>query len=356
MSQLDWHTPFWTGAAPTRRRTAQTSRKRRRRAAGATAASFGGKARRKCRVDAAEAAVGNVLALVGPQSEPDTDASDERAHSSGSDLVTDSGSCSGSDEHSSGSSSGSSAGLGDDSGDDDGPPPDGRSGADTASPSKLDVVADIVDVDIADMFEGDMGAVAPDISAVDLAESVAPDSPGIGTSAHRDPSRAPSPASPSDSDEDLESAFLAVDDDQDALLPPPPGFGPPRARRGYSTVRTVGGWIVYNTTTQINGHCGNPAHGKCHFDKRVTYSTKANRSGQGRPLGAIALWLALGEECSREEHQALKAWVCSRAAFDDRCLYRAFLHDDVDTQFLFMDEAERPKYDDTDSEPEVIPN
>jgi hypothetical protein len=40
--------------------------------------------------------------------------------------------------------------------------------------------------------------------------------------------------------------------------------------------------------TQLNAHC--LVHERCHFDKTTNKSLARGRSGQGRPLGALALW------------------------------------------------------------------
>lgn len=142
-----------------------------------------------------------------------------------------------------------------------------------------------------------------------------------------------------------------------AVGPPAGGHarGPPRLREGWRYVEVSNGWVVYNNEgTMLNGHCGVVGHGRCHWDRTTRESRSARRAGQGRPLGALSLWFALGPECqSQQEHQQLKRWVCSRAAFGDRVRYREYLHDCANAEELF--ELERPKYDDTDSEPECLP-
>ena len=76
-------------------------------------------------------------------------------------------------------------------------------------------------------------------------------------------------------------------------------------------------WPNNNNT---NAHCGNASHEHCHVD-RVSYSSsRANRRGQGRPLGALALWLAMSDSGSRDEHQAINRSACSRSARKDRRL------------------------------------
>ena len=102
--------------------------------------------------------------------------------------------------------------------------------------------------------------------------------------------------------------------EEESSVPPPPA-APPALRAGWQYVEVHSGFIVFDEpTTSLNAHCGNPAHERCHFDEKVHFSTVANRSGQGRPLGALSLWLAGSFEMSRGEHQQWKKWVCSRAA------------------------------------------
>ena len=79
-----------------------------------------------------------------------------------------------------------------------------------------------------------------------------------------------------------------------------------------------------------------------------------HREGQGRPMGAVGLWLFWSDVVTREEHQALKKWVCARAQQGERAFHRSRLHDCIACAELF-DDVERQKRDDTDSEPEIIP-
>ena len=130
------------------------------------------------------------------------------------------------------------------------------------------------------------------------------------------------------------------------------------ARTG-TTSKFLGGHIVWNEpasgcTTQISAHCGNPDHQRCHFDLSAEESAFLSRSGQGRPLGALALWLALCDHGDRADHQAIKSWVCSRAALQDRIYWRDVLRWSADG-FLIFSEKERLRRDDTESEPEEIP-
>ena len=67
------------------------------------------------------------------------------------------------------------------------------------------------------------------------------------------------------------------------------------------------------------------------------------------------MWLSIGDEGTREQHQEMKKWCCSRAAGRDRQVQRQNLHDDPEAQDLFED-RELQKYDDEESELEVIPH
>ncbi len=117
-----------------------------------------------------------------------------------------------------------------------------------------------------------------------------------------------------------------------------------------------GGWIVFNDPrTQLNAHCDNKDHGRCHFDKNALASARRARRGQGRPLGALALWLSCGDCASKAEHAELKKWVCSRATREGRIHYRDSLRFLPGAEELLNGE-EFPQDLGSDSEPECIPN
>ena len=69
----------------------------------------------------------------------------------------------------------------------------------------------------------------------------------------------------------------------------------------------------------------------------------------------MALWLALSDVATREEHQELKTWVASAAARPDRLLYRQRLHDNEGAWEVFEEDMERDRLDDEFSEPEIVP-
>ena len=133
-----------------------------------------------------------------------------------------------------------------------------------------------------------------------------------------------------------------------------PEVQPPKLRHGWSYFAVDGGHIVFGPNKEINGHCGNPLHGKCHWDKTTKWHKAKHRDLQGRPSGALKLWLFCSDVGSREEHQSLKHWASSAASKPDREWHRARLHELPGSDVLF--DRERDKYDDTDSEPEYIPN
>ena len=63
----------------------------------------------------------------------------------------------------------------------------------------------------------------------------------------------------------------------------------------------------------------------------------------------------MGEDCAtHDDHARLKKWVSSRSAKERRRYYRQVLHDTPHAAELF-DGLERPRFDDTSSEPDVIP-
>ena len=162
------------------------------------------------------------------------------------------------------------------------------------------------------------------------------------------PVPASSTSSSSSSDSSDSSAQESSSAVEEALAPPP------RLPPGYHYIAVCGGHLVYSEK-QINAHCGNPVHGRCHFDKSTRESASRNRGGQGRPLGALALWLYCSDVATREEHQDLKCWVCAPAQQRERAWHRERLHEQLDAAPLFDEQIERAKRDDSDSEPEQIP-
>ena len=181
-------------------------------------------------------------------------------------------------------------------------------------------------------------------------------------------SRADDPPDDSDHEEDSlfggeidldtgdSSSSSSSDIDEVDDLPPPPPVAAPRLRIGWQYVEFVAGYIVYNDpTTNINAHCGNAAHGRCHWDKRVTESSSAHRRGQGRPLGALALWLAMAHDLDTQaEHQKAKEWISSRLAREDRIRYREFWRQALGTDDLF-ESGREARRSDTSSEPDIVP-
>ena len=133
------------------------------------------------------------------------------------------------------------------------------------------------------------------------------------------------------------------------------GVAIPRFRAGWNYFEFLQGYIVWNSpTTMFSAHCNNPAHGRCHFDLSASESNHSRRLGQGRPLGALAFWLALSDTGSREHHQAIKVLVCSSRSFNERRRWRQILRE-VPGSYVLFDALERLKRDDTDSEPDELP-
>jgi hypothetical protein len=227
-----------------------------------------------------------------------------------------------------------------------------------------DVVADIMDDDIVECLPGVFAGSSSKAPAKNSEPSGPPsgDMPESGGGNGHD--RAiehindanDTSSSSSSASSDIASADLVDSDIIGEVQVEPPPHAPPALRHGWRYAQVEGGWIVYNTDpgTNLNGHCGNPAHPRCHFDKVTSASRVANRSGQGRPLGALALWLAASDDCpTREEHQLMKPWVLSHAARHERVCWRERLHDLPGCEELF--EMERPKRDDSESEPDIVP-
>ena len=122
---------------------------------------------------------------------------------------------------------------------------------------------------------------------------------------------------------------------------------PPDLRAGWDYVRVTGGFIVYDAapTRHINAHCTNKAHGpSCHFNKVSYGNPRRGREGQGRPLGALALWLFAGDCETKAEHAEWKAIVCAREAKPEREFHRQNLHEQPHCAKLF-ENRERPKMD-----------
>jgi hypothetical protein len=226
-----------------------------------------------------------------------------------------------------------------------------------------DVVPDIMDDDIAECMP-DFVDAGCGLGSSDGAELPAPDLAVIAAfSAHRDraepePAPPPPPWAPAvhqevGSDSDVCSDDMAIFSAAELGEITAP---PPKVRKGWKYVAVEGGYMVFNEPcTQLHAHCGNASHKKCHWDKVAYESKHGSRAGQGRPLGCLALWLAhSAETATREEHQQVKKWCSSRASQSERAVYRELLRQDPITEELFQDK-ERPKRDDSSSEPEVIP-
>ncbi len=94
------------------------------------------------------------------------------------------------------------------------------------------------------------------------------------------------------------------------------------------------GWFCWDPRRMhLNAHCGNPRHGKCHWDRTVR--GKSNQPGQGRVLACHALWLSLAFSTrSRNKHQAMKLVLGDGAYYEDRAVLREEMLADEDMSEL----------------------
>ena len=94
------------------------------------------------------------------------------------------------------------------------------------------------------------------------------------------------------------------------VMPPPPPVAPrpdrPARTRALFVLHVAGGCLkYYGMSENLVAECGNAAHGKCHKTKVTTLppAGKRGKKGQGRPVGALAAWLAQGaDRGTKEEH------------------------------------------------------
>ena len=148
------------------------------------------------------------------------------------------------------------------------------------------------------------------VNAEDLQEIIEPDPPPSEGNSSPRPSSSSSASSSSSSQSIIEDVPTA-----------------PVLAAGWQYVAVEGGFIVWGPDHKMNAHCSNLDHGRCHWDKLTSYGKTQSRELQGRPVGALALWLYCGECGNKADHQDLKRWVCSRATQPDRALHRQKVHD-----------------------------
>ena len=157
-----------------------------------------------------------------------------------------------------------------------------------------------------------------------------------------------------------------------APVPPPPQVAPVEpaeaevAQRVGSGVRVPrdavhwlsnGAKITYYRQGFLECICPNPANGKCSLTRTTQPPTgwrTLHHPQQGRPLGRMLAWAAAAYGDARgakEEHKMYTPAFVDRR--DARASFKAAGADVPDIRHMF--EAERPKYDDEGSEPEMPP-
>lgn len=142
----------------------------------------------------------------------------------------------------------------------------------------------------------------------------------------------------------------------EAVPPPPPPLVVADDRRRNRAAATVvfrwGKIAFYESKSQFEVVCRNPAHGKCVLTR--TSRSKARSVGQapagGRPLGFLAAWLDRGDVADKAAHWSPEVLRSSKAA---RSAGRAYIKDAA--QGLALLAYERPKAaEGEESEPDDV--
>ena len=109
----------------------------------------------------------------------------------------------------------------------------------------------------------------------------------------------------------------------------------PHQRQGWCYVpcMDVGYFVIDLEKSAFHAHCHvcrcEPGQA-CHWNMTVVPSQRAGRAGQGRPLGALAVWFQylfkprVKKEgtSDRSWHQVLKSAICSEAFYEERLAMR----------------------------------
>lgn len=145
-----------------------------------------------------------------------------------------------------------------------------------------------------------------------------------------------------------------------ANVPPPPGRAPARANPAAGSIDRqrpefvcripeLGGHILfYEKSKLFFAYCGNPGHGRCMRSRTSESSSRADRVGQGRPLGLLAAWLRGHNLPSKQEHSWDFPDHSARLAARQQWRGRS-------EAFATLESLERPRRPGEAEEPDIIP-
>jgi hypothetical protein len=182
----------------------------------------------------------------------------------------------------------------------------------------------------------------------------------------------PAPALPADSAPSASAAAAASSEDAVALVPPPPLPPPddarlPKPRFGNPSWEVPGGYIVFNVAaSSLDAHCdcrrhfvpGNP----CRANRKALEKPGAKSPhtlAQGRPLGFLLRWLAIGMARPLQENHHNSSVRKLRTeqdvddlSYDKRCEARVWAKGQPALAGLFKLER-KPRAGETEEPPEI---